>query len=138
MRVTYTDGFDGLPVFLPDGKRIAWTSNRTANKQSQIFLGDWNDAHARELLGLDSDSLASDRSMALAAAESSTPEFSPTDVMRHVDFLTRRELGGRLTGTAGERRATSYVAAYLESLGFLDSESSVVITRDYLAQHELR
>ena len=38
--------------------------------------------------------------------------------MRHVDFLTRPELGGRLTGTEGERRATAYVAAYLESLGF--------------------
>ena len=38
--------------------------------------------------------------------------------MRHVDFLTRTNLGGRLTGTEGERRATAYVAAYLESLGF--------------------
>ena len=30
VRVTYTDGFDGLPVFLPDGKRLSWTSTRTA------------------------------------------------------------------------------------------------------------
>ncbi len=118
IRVTHTDGFDGLPVFLPDGKRLAWTSNRTAAKQSQIFMADWNDAEARRRLGIGSDSSGADRSAALAAAESSTPEFSPTDVMRHVDFLTRPELGGRLTGTEGERRATAYVAAYLESLGF--------------------
>ncbi len=116
VRVTYTDGFDGLPVFLPDGERLSWTSNRTKEKQSQIFMGDWNDAEARRLLGIESSDV-SDRSAALAAAESSTPDFSPADVMRHVDYLTRPELGGRLTGTEGERRATAYVAAYLESLG---------------------
>ena len=115
VRVTYTEGFDGLPVFLPDGQRLAWTSNRTAEKRSQIFMGTWNDAEARRRLGLDE---TDDRKEGIAAAKESTPEFSPTDVMRHVDFLTRKELGGRLTGTDGERRATAYVAAYLESIGF--------------------
>ena len=114
VRATFTEGFDGLPVFLPDGNRISWTSTRNAKKQSQIFMGDWNDSEARKRLGLDSG----DRDAALAAAESSTPAFSPTDVMRHVDYLARPELGGRLTGTEGEKRATAYVAAYLESLGF--------------------
>ena len=115
VRVTHTDGFDGLPVFLPDGQRLAWTSNRTPEKRSQIFMGQWNDAEARRRLGLDS---VDERKAAVAAADASTPDFSPTDVMRHVDFLTRKELAGRLTGTDGERRATAYVAAYLESLGF--------------------
>ncbi len=31
VRVTTTDGFDGLPVFSPDGKTLAWTSGRTAD-----------------------------------------------------------------------------------------------------------
>lgn len=118
VRVTYTDGFDGLPVFLPDGQRIAWTSNRTAAKQSQIFLGAWNDAEIRKRLGINR-SESPDREAALLAAEESTPQFSPADVARHVDYLTRDELEGRLTGTEGERRATAYVAAYLESLGFV-------------------
>ena len=117
VRATYTDGFDGLPVFLPDGNRLAWTSTRTESKRSQIFMAEWNDSKARELLELESS--GGDRDAALAAAEASTPDFSPADVMRHVDFLTRQELGGRLTGTEGEKRATAYVAAYLESLGFL-------------------
>lgn len=118
VRVTDTDGFDGLPVFLPDGKRLSWTSTRTAAKQSQIFMADWDDATARKLLKLDENTADEDRSAALAAVESSEPGFSPTDSMRHVDFLARPDLGGRLTGTAGEKRATAYVAAYLESLGF--------------------
>ena len=118
VRVTTTDGFDGLPVFLPDGNRISWTSTRTASKQSQIFMANWNDAMARSLLGLDGSVTDEDTSAALAAAESSDPGFVPTDSMRHVDFLARPDLGGRLTGTEGEKRATAYVAAYLESLGF--------------------
>lgn len=117
VRVTYTAGFDGLPVFLPDGQLIAWTSNRTPEKQSQIFMGDWNDREIRRRLGLDSQS-TDDRQAAISAAAESTPDFSPADVARHVDYLCRPELGGRLTGTEGERKATSYVAAYLESLGY--------------------
>ena len=119
VRATYTDGFDGLPVFLPDGKRISWTSTRTPKKQSQIFMAGWDDALARDFLGLNESENVNDRKAALAAVEASSPDFSPTDVMRHVDFLTRTDLGGRLTGTPGEKRATAYVAAYLESLGYL-------------------
>lgn len=118
VRVTYTDGFDGLPVFLPGGNRLSWTSTRTPQKQSQIFLADWDDQRARELLGLSEVVSTEDRNAALAAVEASSPDFQPADVMRHVDFLTRTDLGGRLTGTEGEKRATAYVAAYLESLGF--------------------
>ncbi|WP_153556330.1 M20/M25/M40 family metallo-hydrolase [Roseimaritima sediminicola] len=114
VRVTETEGADLLPVFLPDGKQLSWTSTRTDSGRSQIFLADWNDAAARELLGLDSP----DRSAALASAQATSAGFTPADIGRHVDYLTRPELAGRLTGTEGERRATAYVAAYLESLGF--------------------
>ena len=48
VRVTYTDGFDGLPVFTPDGNGLAWTTNRTPNKTSQIFTAAWNDATRSE------------------------------------------------------------------------------------------
>ena len=121
VRVTNSDGFDGLPVFLPGGDRLSWTSNRTEKKRSQIFLADWDHEAARKILGLQEDyrsDVDEDRTAALANSQRSAPEFSPADVMRHVDYLTRPELGGRLTGTPGEKRATAYVAAYLESLGF--------------------
>src|SRR5436190_738992 len=41
-RVTFTDGFDGLPVFSPDGKELCWTTVRTADAKSQLFLANWN------------------------------------------------------------------------------------------------
>ena len=41
-RITYHDGFDGLPVFSPDGKRLMWTSSgRTADRKSQLFIADF-------------------------------------------------------------------------------------------------
>jgi len=42
VRVTYSDGFDGLPVPSPDGKQLAWTSSRGGGREGQIFLGQWN------------------------------------------------------------------------------------------------
>ncbi len=120
-RVTGTEGFDGLPVFTPDGKELVWTSNRTAHKKSQLFTAKWNDSEARKVLGLDGTSTKAssteDRELAKQNATQTEVDFLPSDIGRHVDFLCRPELGGRLTGTPGEERATAYVAAFLESLG---------------------
>jgi TolB protein len=41
-RVTFDDGFDGLPAFSPDGRKLMWTSTR-AGGESQIFVADWKD-----------------------------------------------------------------------------------------------
>lgn len=128
VRVTSTDGFDGLPVFTPDGQQLAWTSNRTANKQSQILMARWNDSHARKSLGLGpatpaatadraKEVIAPATAAASAAVTRTTSDFSPQDILRHVDYLCRPELGGRLTGTPGELMATAYVAAYMHGLG---------------------
>lgn len=141
VRVTSTEGFDGLPVFTPDGKELAWTSNRTPQKKSQIFIAQWNDKAAREALGLTGstkDATAGDPKNTLpglstappaksqlelaskeakTAAASTDADYRPTDIGRHIDYLCRPELGGRLTGTAGEKLATAYVAGYMSSLG---------------------
>jgi Tol biopolymer transport system component len=53
VRVTNTAGTDILPVFSPAGTELAWSSTRTADGTSQIYMADWNDARARELLELD-------------------------------------------------------------------------------------
>jgi len=52
VRVTYSDGFDGLPVPSPDGKQLAWTSSRSGGTGSagQLFLAQWNHEKAMEAL----------------------------------------------------------------------------------------
>src|SRR6266508_2280390 len=50
VRVTFTPGFDGLPVFSPDGQKLCWTSGRTSDGKAQLFLADWNDEAARAAL----------------------------------------------------------------------------------------
>jgi Tol biopolymer transport system component len=122
VRVTHTEGFDGLPVFSPDGNTLVWTTNRGSNKQSQLFTATWNHAAALDMLGLKAtnDPIVDTREAVSAANDAvtrSAANYSASDIGRHVDYLCRPELGGRLTGTEGEIQATAYVAAYLESLG---------------------
>ena len=50
VRVTYSDGFDGLPVPSPDGKMLAWTSSRSGGSEGQLFLAQWNHEKAMEAL----------------------------------------------------------------------------------------
>src|SRR5499427_5166647 len=50
VRVTYSDGFDGLPVPSPDGTQLAWTSSRGGGTDGQLFLAQWNHQKALEAL----------------------------------------------------------------------------------------
>jgi Tol biopolymer transport system component len=62
VRVTYTDGFDSLPVPSPDGKQLAWTSTRAGGDQGQIFLAQWNHEKALEALSKASPRVPSKKS----------------------------------------------------------------------------
>jgi len=67
-RVSYSEKFDGLPVFSPDGTQLYWSSERFADRgnpfnaerqTSQIVVGDWSHKNALNALGLsDSDEQA--------------------------------------------------------------------------------
>lgn len=122
VRVTYTDGFDGLPVFSPDGKKLSWTSKRTSQK-SQIYMADWNDDEARRLLSMApeiSPEAAQETSPSnTSSVAATTDEISATDARLHVEALTDKAMEGRLTGTAGARRASRYVASVFEGLGLV-------------------
>ena len=39
VRVTESEGFDGLPAFSPDGKGLAWTSGRTPEERWILIDG---------------------------------------------------------------------------------------------------
>jgi Tol biopolymer transport system component len=43
VRITDHEKADVLPVFSPDGKKLMWTSNRTADGTSQLWVADWNE-----------------------------------------------------------------------------------------------
>ena len=126
VRVTDTDGFDGLASFTPNGKQLTWTSTRNAQKLSQIYLADWNHEFASSAFAaatvetsppLSKAEENDARDSGLSAAKAATESFQGADIMRHVDFLCRKELGGRMTGSSGEKMATTYVATYFDYLG---------------------
>jgi hypothetical protein len=106
VRATYTDGFDGLPVFSPDGRGLLWTSGRGASKTSQLFLAEWNDAAA----------LA-----ALSAAEprvaGPSPQVRAADLKADVQFLASDDLEGRMTGSVGIRKAADHIVNRLKEAG---------------------
>ena len=113
VRVSFTDGFDGLPTFTPDGRGISWTSTRTGDGSSQIFVGQWDHAAARALL---------ERSPSRGRGQEPRVETTVAavrveDLRRHAETLCTEEMNGRLTGSPGERNATGYVAGCFKSYG---------------------
>lgn len=121
IRVTDTLGFDGLPVFTPDGARLTWTTNRTPKKQSQLFMANWNHAHALKMLK-DSQSEEATVGSAIPKArenrEYNRAGIEPADLARHVEYFCSPELNGRMTGSPGEKLATEYVATLFDDFGF--------------------
>ena len=118
VRVTFTDGFDGLPVFSPDGKKLCWTSNRSGSQKSQLFLADWNHEAALAALALG----ASDSGELNVRSVDNAPlplsaEITADDVRNHVTFLASDALQGRKTGEPGAREAAVYLANRLEEFG---------------------
>lgn len=130
VRVTFTDGFDGLPVFSPDGTKLAWTSSRTADGKSQIFLAEWNDAAAREALEaspLRQAAFKGTNSMAAAqsgdhnppptSGVSSAATITTNELHAIVSYLASDELAGRLAGSPGAELAANYIAAQMKRIG---------------------
>lgn len=112
VRVTHTDGFDGLPVFSPDGESLCWTATRTSNKKSQLFMAKWDHAAAISSLGL-----APDRQESASAVSAMVPGIAEDDLKAHVVYLASDKLEGRETGKPGAQKASEYIANQLELAG---------------------
>lgn len=157
VRVTHTDGFDGLPVFAPDGTRLAWSSSRAPDGKSQIFIADWNHAAALEALksapprqSPSGTNLAAVAAVGLegtvrpttaAAAVDSTPprmgalEFSAdittNDLKAIVAHLAAEEFEGRLSGSRGAEQAAEYIAAQMKRIGLQPVGTNVGFFQHY-------
>ncbi|MDH3214669.1 MAG: M28 family peptidase [Candidatus Krumholzibacteria bacterium] len=119
VRVTFTDGFDGLPVFSPDGRRLMWTSNRSSSKKSQLFLARWN--HAAALQALQLTAVAANQAGDVSRYSA---DISAADLSAHVEYLASDQLEGRMTGSQGARMAGDYIADRFKELALepLDEE----------------
>lgn len=115
IQITSTDGFDGLPVFSPDGNRLCWTSNRNNQKVSQLYIAMWNHDAA-----LDAVSLAPMRRVIRTPdltdneqeTDTAITEFDiqiKTRIQEHVEFLADDSLEGRMTGSEGSKLAADYI-----------------------------
>ncbi len=115
VRVTHTDGFDGLPVFSPDGERLCWTSNRTRTNQSQLFIADWN--HEAALTAI----AATPKREGVQATEPGPvveeEKISKAHLKDFVEYLASDELEGRMTGSKGAESAADYIAGYFQAIG---------------------
>lgn len=128
VRVTTTAGFDGLPVFSPDGKKLCWTSGRTSDGKSQLFMGEWNHEAALKALEtaperskhIETPKPAVAAAPAPAAATASvalSPEITAADLRAEVEWLADPAREGRGTGTAGAKAAADWIAAQFEKAG---------------------
>lgn len=155
VRVTFTDGFDGLPVFSPDSAQLSWTSNRTGDGKSQVFLGKWNHPAALKALGESPARARTPDELARAAAQriaveqamaeqlqklSPLPrkaapealpifsdEISAADLRAAVAWMADPKREGRATGSPGAEATAKFLAAYFESLGLKTAAGANVL-----------
>ncbi|MDA0671865.1 MAG: peptidase M28, partial [Bacteroidetes bacterium] len=132
-RVTTTDGFDGLPVFSPQGDRLLWTSTRTSDEKSQLFLAQWDHEEALALLA-DAPNRTTSRDLntgqtspasaslpntmsTLLAPEAGTPDILEEELREKVEYLANDALQGRMTGSQGMEQAANQTIEWFQALG---------------------
>jgi hypothetical protein len=96
-RITAAPGFDGFPLFSPDGRRLALASNRATppgQHDTNVFVADWRAAPIAPVRELAADRLLAD-----------------------VSYLADPAREGRGVGTAGLEAAGAHIEARFKSLG---------------------
>lgn len=113
--VTNMDGFDGLPVFTPDGQNLAWSRSTGRSNEAQIFMAKWNDALARKALGLKAR-VDTVKPTVQLSQQSSAKEW--------VEYLASAEMAGRATASAQEQQYMTRIQQYFAELGLKPFQNS--------------
>jgi len=112
VRVSELDGFDGLPVFTPDGRELYWTHSNEKG-EAQIYRAEWNDALARQALGLGP---AKSQIPSIPLAPPAT-NLSSTNARKWVEYLASEKMQGRMTGGQTEEVYMNEIAKTFGELG---------------------
>jgi Tol biopolymer transport system component len=122
VRVTSEEGFDGLPVFSPNGKSLAWTK-RNNKGESQIYMADWDHQAALRALNIDPAPLSK---------ENYSPEIAINDLKTTVYNLASKGMQGRLTGSLQEQMYSSEIAKLFRQWGLKEAPN----TNNYIHEFE--
>jgi hypothetical protein len=98
-RITHAPGFDGFPMFSPDGKLLAFSSNRATapgKHDTNVFVATWNDANQR-----------------------TTIETGADRIMKDIDWLADPKREGRGIGTAGLEASGAYIEDRMKALALV-------------------
>lgn len=107
VRITDLDGFDGLPVFTPNGRQLTW-NRKISPAESQIMIADWDDHLARQLLQLPPQA---------PRPQLMSPKILESDHKQIIQYLSSPSLRGRATGSEHELKAMTAIARYFQELG---------------------
>ena len=139
VRVTTTDGFDGLPVFSPDGNRLCWTSNRNSQEVSQLYLANWNhEAALQALLEMPPRPRVNHtipRVLPGGLATINNLGEPGLSFEHHIQILASDDLEGRMTGSKGAKLAAKHIAAQFTHLNLkpIGDEASYFQTFEFTA-----
>ena len=111
VRVTFSEGFDGLASFSPDGETVTW-SHKNEKGESQIYTAAWDDQQARTLLGLPPVKNASKLDML-------SSDIKREDTKSIVSYLASEDFKGRQTGSLEEKEYTTKIADLFKKWGLV-------------------
>ncbi|MGZ3723527.1 MAG: M28 family peptidase, partial [Bdellovibrionales bacterium] len=120
VRVTDLPGFDGLPVFTPDGNSVVW-SHTNEKGEAQLYKAKWDDAVARKALKL--DPVTPDVKLMNSSIDAH-------DAQTWLEYLASEHMQGRATGSAQENEYLGTIAKAFADLGLKPAG------KDFLQKYE--
>lgn len=117
VRVTDRKGFDGLPVFTPNGRTLSW-AQQLSTGESQIVTATWDDNLARQLLSLP---------VAAPSLAALSPEITAQDAKSWIDYLAQGAFQGRMTGSPEESLYSAEISESFRKMNLQPPEQSTYI-----------